>query len=278
VCSSDLIAKLMSNPRTSAYFAQPDFKAKIEMIKSNPSLLPQFLQDQKIMDCLSVVLGLDAEMTGAKTPPTTTSTSSSSSSSSNDTSSHHHHDEHAGHSHEHGHEGHSHSHSPSSSASSATTSTQKPATTTTTTTATTKDENKMDVDESSAVPAEKAKALSEKELGATAYKAKNFEDALKHFQAAHDLDPTDMVYLNNKGATYFEMKDFENCIKTTLQAVEIGIENRADYTIRAKAYARIARAHLALEQFEEAIRYMDKSLTEHRSPEIAKLKQQTERC
>jgi len=123
----------------------------------------------------------------------------------------------------------------------------------------------------------KSAALAEKELGAAAYKSKQFDEVIKHFRAAHELDPTDMVYLNNAGAAYFEAKDFESSINTTLEAIEVGIENRADYTVRAKALARVARAYLALDKLEEAIRYMDKSLTEHRNPDVAKLKQQTEK-
>ena len=41
------------------------------------------------------------------------------------------------------------------------------------------------------------------------------------------------------------MKDYERCIETTLQAIEIGVENRADFTMRAKSYARVARAYHA---------------------------------
>ena len=77
-----------------------------------------------------------------------------------------------------------------------------------------KDSAQMDTSEDTVTNPTKVQALAEKDLGAAAYKSKNFEAALKvtgccassvhlkalqHFTAAHELDPTDMVYMNNKG-------------------------------------------------------------------------------
>jgi len=35
-------------------------------------------------------------------------------------------------------------------------------------------------------------------------------------------------------AVYFEQKDYDQCIKTGLEAIEIGRENRADYKLVAR--------------------------------------------
>ncbi len=43
-----------------------------------------------------------------------------------------------------------------------------------------------------------------------------------------------MTYYTNKAAVRFEQKDYENCIKDCEKAIEIGRENRADFTIIAK--------------------------------------------
>ena len=43
------------------------------------------------------------------------------------------------------------------------------------------------------------------------------------------------------------MKEYQQSIDTTLAAVEIGIEHQAEYSLRAKAYARVARAYIALD-------------------------------
>lgn len=41
-------------------------------------------------------------------------------------------------------------------------------------------------------------ALKEKEQGNAAYKKKEFETALAHYNKAIELDPNDMTFLNNK--------------------------------------------------------------------------------
>lgn len=41
-------------------------------------------------------------------------------------------------------------------------------------------------------------ALKEKDLGNEAYKTKDFERALKHYEAALQHDPTNMTYLSNQ--------------------------------------------------------------------------------
>ena len=42
-------------------------------------------------------------------------------------------------------------------------------------------------------------ALKAKELGNKAYKSKKFKEAIKHYDEAIVLDPTDITFYNNKG-------------------------------------------------------------------------------
>jgi len=120
----------------------------------------------------------------------------------------------------------------------------------------------------------KKEALKAKDLGNASYKAKKFEEALEHYSKAWELDPTNVSILTNKAAVYFEMGNFDDCIKNCEEAIEVGREYRADYKLIAKALGRIGTAYSKQDKFPEAIRYYEKSLTEHRTPDIlAKLKE-----
>ena len=45
-------------------------------------------------------------------------------------------------------------------------------------------------------------AMSEKELGNAAYKKKDFEEALKHYSKAIELDSTNIVFRNNRAGMF----------------------------------------------------------------------------
>lgn len=110
-------------------------------------------------------------------------------------------------------------------------------------------------------------ALVAKEAGNAAYRQRNFDAALQHYEKAIELDPTDMSFRTNKAAVYFEQKDYQKCIAECNQAIEVGRENRADFKLIAKAYARMAGAYVKLEDYPNARTYYQKSLTEHRIPD-----------
>lgn len=119
-------------------------------------------------------------------------------------------------------------------------------------------------------------ALAEKQKGNEAYKKKDFAEAHVHYDKAIELDPTNIVYLNNKAAVYFEQQDYENCISTCKKAVDVGRENRADFKLIAKALARIGNAYTKTEDLETALTFFNKSLSEFRDPAIIKKQKETE--
>lgn len=57
----DLYVRLATNPKTKAFLEQPDYRATIEALRHNPQLLGTHLQDQRIMQTVAVLLGIDAE-------------------------------------------------------------------------------------------------------------------------------------------------------------------------------------------------------------------------
>jgi stress-induced-phosphoprotein 1 len=120
-------------------------------------------------------------------------------------------------------------------------------------------------------------AETEKEKGNEAYKKKDFETALNHYNKASELDPLNMTYYTNRAAVYYEQKRWDDCIKECDKAIEIGRENKADYKLIAKAYARMANVKTQEKDYESALKYYNHSLSEHRNPEILNKKQEIEK-
>lgn len=119
-------------------------------------------------------------------------------------------------------------------------------------------------------------------MGNEAYKKKEFETALLHYNKAVELDPTDITYLNNIAgiapyaffcfllscfgmpcstlyhlfpAVYFEQKEYKKCIEQCEKAIDIGRENRADFKLIAKAFTRIGNAYKKLEVIWTILQY-----------------------
>jgi len=118
---------------------------------------------------------------------------------------------------------------------------------------------------------EKKKAADEhKAKGNTAYKAKEFDEAIKHYEAAIAELPEEITYYNNLAAVYFEQKKHDECIAQCKKAVEVGRAARADYKIVAKSFARIGNAYKAMDQLPEAIKAYEDSLMEDRTDDVEK--------
>lgn len=127
------------------------------------------------------------------------------------------------------------------------------------------------------LPENKKLAKKEKELGNEAYKKKDFSIAIGHYENALKHDPTDITFYSNLAAVYFEQKQYETCIEMCEKGIEIGRENRADFKLIAKAFMRIGNAHKKMKNYESAKIAYEKSMSEHRTPEIKTLLSQVEK-
>ncbi|XP_065173629.1 stress-induced-phosphoprotein 1 [Atheta coriaria] len=121
------------------------------------------------------------------------------------------------------------------------------------------------------LPENKREAKAAKEKGNEFYKKKDFEKAIEFYTKAIEHDPTDITFFNNLAAVYFEMKQFDKCIEQCEKGIDIGRENRADFKLIAKAMMRIGNAYKKLKQWKQAKVYYEKSMSEHRTPEIKTL-------
>ena len=79
-----------------------------------------------------------------------------------------------------------------------------------------------------------------KEDGNKAFRAKQYEEARQCYEKALELEPQEILYINNKAAVYFAQKNYEKSIELCDEAVSKGREVFADYSKIARAFSRKA--------------------------------------
>lgn len=240
-----MISKLANNPKTAPLLADSAFMAKLQHLQKNPSDAMSAFQDPRMIQVMGVLMGID--MQGFERPE-----------GSNDLPADL----------EHKREDIEKQTGASNNASSSTSSApppqqpkapEKPA-------PAAEDEEMTD-----AAPSEdkaaKTEAEAEKAKGNALYLKRNFDPAIEHYQKAWELHK-DITYLNNLGACYFEQGNLDECIKTCQTAVDEGRAMRADYKLVAKSYGRIGSAYQKRGDLQQAIKHYERSLTEHRTPDV----------
>lgn len=120
----------------------------------------------------------------------------------------------------------------------------------------------VEMEDSSKVQAEELKAKAN-----ALYKQRKFDEAIEQYNKAWELHK-DITFLNNRAAAEFEKGDYDAAIATCETAIEEGRSIRADYKLIAKSFARLGNSYLKKDDLESAAKYFDKSLTEHRTPEV----------
>jgi stress-induced-phosphoprotein 1 len=230
-----LLQKLANNPKTSKFLADPSFMAKLQQIRNNPANSQDIFSDPRMLQVLGVMMGVDMDMSFAGGA---------------------------------GGDGHSQSKEaeedvpmPDARPSSSTEKREakkEP-----------EPEPEPEPEDEDAIAAKKAKeeAENEKKLGTEQYKMRNFDEAITHYGKAWELHK-DITYLNNLGAAKYEKGDYQGAIDACTEAVEYGREVYADFKMIAKSYARVGSAYEKLGDLPTAIENYQKSLTEHRTPDV----------
>jgi len=237
----DIFSKLKANPETARFLSQPDFLKKITEIQQNPNTAAQHLGDQRILGALGVLMGIPIK-TGVN-PNDFQQFDPMQTDSPKETK------------------------EKKEEPKKAEPKKEEPK----------KAEPKKEDQPMSDLPEGIRNAEAEKNLGNEAYKKKDFETAIKHYNKALDFDAGNIVYINNIAAALFEKGDFNGCIKECERAIEEGRKLRADYKHIAKALARMGNAYMKLDKIDEAVNAYSKSLTEDRTAQTLTLLQKAEK-
>eukprot|EP00475_Leptophrys_vorax_P001296 TRINITY_DN106_c0_g1_i1.p1 TRINITY_DN106_c0_g1~~TRINITY_DN106_c0_g1_i1.p1 ORF type:complete len:578 (+),score=215.85 TRINITY_DN106_c0_g1_i1:41-1735(+) len=109
---------------------------------------------------------------------------------------------------------------------------------------------------------EEEKADASKEEGNKFFKLKQYDEAIQHYLAAHEILPENPVYISNIAASYLEAGNNEKAIEYCEKVLELRGTVAVDLNLVAKAYARLGHAYTSLKKYEEAISAFEKSLVE----------------
>lgn len=230
-----MLAKLAANPKTAPLLADQEFMGKLQKLAKNPNDLGQELGDPRFLQVMSVLLGVDMQFGD----PSSMGGAAGQKEAEEDV--------------------------PMSDPrpSSQPPKYKEP-----------EPEPEPEPEDEEAIAAKKAKeeADQEKALGTAAYKKRSFDEAIQHYEKAWELHK-DITYLTNLGAAKFEKGDYQGCIEACQKAVEEGKLVFADFKLIAKAYGRIGTAYEKMGDLTNAVEFYQRSMTEHRTPDIlAKLK------
>lgn len=216
--------KLMANPKTAAYFKDPQFAMKWEMCQQNPQQMMQLMQmDGRIMECIQVLTGVDIQGESEKAQKKAELDKEAKKKRDEE---------------------------------------DKKKKEEAERLAKEEAENALPPEERAKLETKK-KAEAEKAQGNDYYKKKDFENALKYYQNAIDLCPDDIVFHSNKAAVYFEMKKYEDCVACCDEAIKTTEGNPYDYVKLGKALARKGNALLQMKKYDESIAVYQKAMLEN---------------
>ena len=231
-----MIQKLAANPKTASLLSDANFMQRLQRLKSNPAALSQEMQDPRFLQVLGVLMGIDIQTAMPDEAAEKAAELRQSGATVVE-------DEDM----------------PDLAAPTASNSTKKAP----------EPVPEPEPEDEDAIAQKKAKADADKEkaLGTENYKKRQFDAAIEHYSKAWAIHK-DITYLTNMSAAQFEKGEYEAAIKTCEEAIAEGREVLADFKLIAKAFGRIGSSYEKLGDLANAVTNYQKSLTEHRTPEI----------
>jgi stress-induced-phosphoprotein 1 len=123
-------------------------------------------------------------------------------------------------------------------------------------------------------------ALRFKERGNASYKGRNFEEAIRLYTQAVEMDEKNVALLTNRAAAKFEGGDYEGCVADCKLAIDRNVERslRTDFKVIARAWARVGNALVKLGRLDDAVEAYAKSLTESHDPKVYQTHKETIRA
>jgi stress-induced-phosphoprotein 1 len=226
-----MIEKLAANPKTAGLLGDSAFMAKVQQLKNNPNAMGEMMGDPRMLQVMGVLLGVDMSFGN----PEDIGKGGAGAEAEEDVEM----------------------------------KDARPAPTQTKKAPEPEPEPEAEPEDEEAIAAKKAKeeADAEKAKGTAAYKKRSFDEAIAHYTKAWETHK-DITYLTNRSAAQFEKGDFEACIADCKAAIEYGREVMADFKIVAKAFARMGSAYEKQGDMANAVEYYNRSLTEHRTPDV----------
>jgi stress-induced-phosphoprotein 1 len=247
--SPEYITKLSTDPRTKPLMVQPDFLSMIRDVNANPRNMEKYLTDERFQEALAV--GIEMAQGGGDQKPSAAAAAA------------------AG--------GEPRNHTAEAMAAAEEIMRENAAKNKAAAEEKVHEDTPM-TEEEKATAAAKVAAQKEKEAGNEAYKKKEFEAAISHYNKAIELFDGDISFLTNRAAVKFEQGDLEGCIADCEAAVDRGRELRADYKLIARAMTRKGNALVKKGDLTEAIEVYNRSLTEHRNADTLKRLQEAEKA
>jgi len=113
-------------------------------------------------------------------------------------------------------------------------------------------------------PPAQLEAEKYKEEGNTAYRAKNFTQAIAMYQKAHETFPDDATYLSNLAAAYLENKEIDKCLEICEKGVS-DAQRLGQYALLPRFYTRMGNAHMKTKNYAKAKEYYQLCVNESRT-------------